>query len=154
MLTHYTSTATHVLTPDSPLNIFVCPQSVPDKYTATCQQIYIYLPLSILNYKLHAYVNNNTLCYEVHNWRSAGAVRPQVITFSIEPWCMTEEYIIPKTIAIYGASIYYSVGPKYRIIDFISACTYKVSVIGNVIQSVLNYLTKPSFMIKVLKYMN
>ena len=41
-----------------------------------------------------------------------------------------------KTITIYGTSIYYSVGPKYRIIAFISACTYKSSVIGNVIQSV------------------
>ena len=71
-------------------------------------------------------------------WRSTGVVRLQVITFSIEPWCMTEEYIIPKTITIYGASIYYSVGPKYCIIAFIGACIYKLSVIGNVIQSVLS----------------
>ena len=33
---------------------------------------------------------------------------------------------------------YYSVGPKYCIIAFIGACIYKLSVIGNVIQSVLS----------------
>ena len=54
---------------------------------------------------------------------------------------MTEEYIIPKTITIYGASIYYSVGPKYCIIAFIGACIYKLSVIGNVIQSVQRVLS-------------
>ena len=57
---------------------------------------------------------------------------------TMETWCMTEEYIIPKTITIYGASIYYSEGPKYCIIAFIGACIYKLSVIGNVIQSVLS----------------
>ena len=57
---------------------------------------------------------------------------------TMETWCMTEEYIIPKTIIIYGASIYYSVCTKYCIIAFIGACIYKLSVIGNVIQSVLN----------------
>ena len=61
-----------------------------------------------------------------------------VITFIIEPWCMTEEYIIPKAITKYGVSIYYSVCPKYRIIVLISACTDRLSVIGNVIQSVLS----------------
>ena len=48
---------------------------------------------------------------------------------------MTEEFNIPKTITTYAASIYYSVGPKYHILAFISACTYKLSVIGNVIQT-------------------
>ena len=57
---------------------------------------------------------------------------------TMETWFMTEEYIMPKTITIYGASIYYSVCPKYCIIAFIGACIYKLSVIGNVIQSVLS----------------
>ena len=42
--------------------------------------------------------------------------------------------------------------PPY--ICVISTCAYKWSVNGNAIQNVSIYLSKPSFMIKVLKYMN
>ena len=51
-------------------------------------------------------------------------------------------------ISTFGKSIYYNVGPQYRIFAFISTCTYKRmyykwSVNGNVKQNVLSYFQTP-----------